>query len=205
VDWRGFDRDYRRSVVSLPSYPFQRRRHWIDSVEDPAAAASVALTNGGPTSSSHPHPREPACPGEHPLPPVFAGQHPSSPAPAAELPPQAPSRERLLAASAAERRGALRGYLQAQLARVLGLPAAGLEVREPLRDAGLDSIMVLEVRHRVEHALGVPLPVVSIAEGATIAELADGLAELLEALDVHDGADQLTERADPLATSEVAR
>ncbi len=185
VDWRGFDRDYHRSVVSLPSYPFQRRRHWIDSVEDhPGAMSAVALTNGGPTRSSHPH---------HSREPVRA-----------ELPPEPPSRERLLAASAAERRGALREYLQAQLAQVLGLPAAGLEVREPLRDAGLDSIMVLEVRHRVEYVLGVPLPVVSIAEGATIAELAEGLAELLEALDAHDGADQLTERADPLATSKVA-
>jgi acyl transferase domain-containing protein/acyl-CoA synthetase (AMP-forming)/AMP-acid ligase II len=221
VDWRGFDRDYHRAVVSLPSYPFQRRRHWIDSVEDPSVAMSaIALTNGGPTSSSYPHPREPARATEYPPLPVRATEHPSSPARAGEhpLPParagqsaspapagEPPSRERLLASSAAERRGALREYLQAQLAQVLGLPVAHLDVREPLRDAGLDSIMVLEVRHHVEHALGVPLPVVSIAEGATIAELAEGLAELLEALDPHAAALRLTERDDPVAAQEVAR
>jgi len=29
IDWRGFDRDYARRRVSLPTYPFQRERYWI--------------------------------------------------------------------------------------------------------------------------------------------------------------------------------
>jgi len=29
VDWDGFDRDYGRQKVSLPTYPFQRKRYWI--------------------------------------------------------------------------------------------------------------------------------------------------------------------------------
>ena len=29
VDWAGFDRDYVRRKVSLPTYPFQRERYWI--------------------------------------------------------------------------------------------------------------------------------------------------------------------------------
>jgi acyl transferase domain-containing protein/ubiquinone/menaquinone biosynthesis C-methylase UbiE len=32
VDWIGFDRDYSRRRVALPTYPFRRRRHWIDLV-----------------------------------------------------------------------------------------------------------------------------------------------------------------------------
>ena len=31
VDWEGFDRDYRRRKVSLPSYPFQRQRYWLQT------------------------------------------------------------------------------------------------------------------------------------------------------------------------------
>src|SRR5262249_33712101 len=31
VDFRGFERGYSRRVVSLPTYPFQRRRHWFQS------------------------------------------------------------------------------------------------------------------------------------------------------------------------------
>ena len=30
VDWQRFDRDYRRYPLVLPTYPFQRQRHWID-------------------------------------------------------------------------------------------------------------------------------------------------------------------------------
>ena len=31
VDWKGFDRDYPARKVSLPTYPFQRKRYWIDT------------------------------------------------------------------------------------------------------------------------------------------------------------------------------
>lgn len=33
VDWSGFDRDYPRQRLSLPTYPFQRQRYWLDPVE----------------------------------------------------------------------------------------------------------------------------------------------------------------------------
>jgi amino acid adenylation domain-containing protein len=31
VDWSGFDRDYQRRRVMLPTYPFQRQRYWVDA------------------------------------------------------------------------------------------------------------------------------------------------------------------------------
>ncbi|MEB3341934.1 SDR family NAD(P)-dependent oxidoreductase [Okeania sp.] len=30
VDWLGFEQDYSRKKVSLPTYPFQRRRYWVE-------------------------------------------------------------------------------------------------------------------------------------------------------------------------------
>jgi acyl transferase domain-containing protein/acyl carrier protein/predicted O-methyltransferase YrrM len=30
IDWAGFDRDYQRRRVALPTYPFQRQRYWLD-------------------------------------------------------------------------------------------------------------------------------------------------------------------------------
>jgi len=43
VDWVGFDRDYPRRRTALPTYPFRRRRHWIDAVGKPTVAASIKL------------------------------------------------------------------------------------------------------------------------------------------------------------------
>ena len=31
VDWAGFDRDYPRTKVALPTYPFQRQRYWVEN------------------------------------------------------------------------------------------------------------------------------------------------------------------------------
>ncbi|MGD1805492.1 type I polyketide synthase [Dapis sp. BLCC M126] len=33
VDWSGFDKDYIRKKVTLPTYPFQRERYWIETSE----------------------------------------------------------------------------------------------------------------------------------------------------------------------------
>jgi acyl transferase domain-containing protein/acyl carrier protein len=34
VDWRGFDRDYPRCRVALPTYPFQRQRYWVETANN---------------------------------------------------------------------------------------------------------------------------------------------------------------------------
>lgn len=41
IDWQGFDRDYPRSRVALPTYPWQRERHWRPSRPQPAAAIAA--------------------------------------------------------------------------------------------------------------------------------------------------------------------
>jgi SAM-dependent methyltransferase/acyl carrier protein len=43
IDWAGFDKPYRRHKVALPTYPFERRRHWIEAeVREVAAGATGA-------------------------------------------------------------------------------------------------------------------------------------------------------------------
>ncbi len=34
IDWEGFDRDYQRQRLQLPTYPFQRQRYWIDQTQN---------------------------------------------------------------------------------------------------------------------------------------------------------------------------
>jgi acyl transferase domain-containing protein len=46
VDWAGFDRDYARRKVVLPTYPFQRERYWIDVAADEPRAMVRAQDPG---------------------------------------------------------------------------------------------------------------------------------------------------------------
>ena len=45
VDWAGFDQPYDRRRISLPTYPFERQRYWLDA--KPGKAAPVKRTGGG--------------------------------------------------------------------------------------------------------------------------------------------------------------
>jgi myxalamid-type polyketide synthase MxaB len=46
VNWSGFDRDYRRRRLSLPTYPFQRSRHWSEPKSPAAATGSLEMRPG---------------------------------------------------------------------------------------------------------------------------------------------------------------
>ncbi|HEY0068878.1 MAG TPA: beta-ketoacyl synthase N-terminal-like domain-containing protein, partial [Chloroflexia bacterium] len=46
IDWDGFDKDYPRQRVALPTYPFQRKAHWFD-VSDRSQQPKGAHTRGG--------------------------------------------------------------------------------------------------------------------------------------------------------------
>ena len=47
VDWDGFDRDYARRKVSLPTYPFQRKRYWFQTSHDTGANHAVTKNRPG--------------------------------------------------------------------------------------------------------------------------------------------------------------
>ncbi len=47
VDWAGFDRPYPRRKVSLPTYPFQRKRYWAGSVPDASSAGLAGPARNG--------------------------------------------------------------------------------------------------------------------------------------------------------------
>ncbi len=54
VDWAGFDRDFPRSRLVLPTYPFQRQRYWPEPAEAcaPGRAAPRAVLTAWPTRCS---------------------------------------------------------------------------------------------------------------------------------------------------------
>jgi acyl transferase domain-containing protein len=56
IDWRGLHRGERRYRVPLPTYPFERRRCWIDSRPLPATDTTATLRADPSGVSAHPRP-----------------------------------------------------------------------------------------------------------------------------------------------------
>jgi acyl transferase domain-containing protein/acyl carrier protein len=77
------------------------------------------------------------------------------------------------------RRSLLESYLQAQVAQVLQLAPSRIDVYKPLRTMGLDSLMSLELRNRLEVGLGLTLSATLTWNYPTIAVLASHLAGMM--------------------------
>ncbi|MGB1015992.1 MAG: beta-ketoacyl reductase, partial [Nannocystaceae bacterium] len=78
-----------------------------------------------------------------------------------------------LAAMSGDARAALiAGTLRAQASQVLRIPEDVLDVHAPLTSLGLDSLMGLELRNRVEATLGIKVPVTLLWTYPTVAALA---------------------------------
>lgn len=81
----------------------------------------------------------------------------------------------LLLAEPEPRRLRLQSYLRDATARVLGLEAARLDLREPLTSLGMDSIMVVELKTEIERTINITVPMVDLFTG-TVDKLAEQLA-----------------------------
>lgn len=71
--------------------------------------------------------------------------------------------------------------LQAQIARILHLSASKIDVDRSVTDLGMDSLMGMELGMAVEECFEVKLPVMMLAEGATVRSLAQKIAESVRA------------------------
>jgi acyl transferase domain-containing protein/aryl carrier-like protein len=125
--------------------------------------------------------------------------HGRSPATAAAVAamPVASLADELTALPAARRRGALTAHVREQTARVLGVSAAELGLQDGLRDLGMDSLMAVELRNRLQASVGQALPATLAFDHPTIEAIAAFLASEVGVLGVEptgaeprDGADQ---------------
>jgi NAD(P)-dependent dehydrogenase (short-subunit alcohol dehydrogenase family)/acyl carrier protein len=85
----------------------------------------------------------------------------------------------VLALDPAERRQFLSVQVRDQLARVLGMSPAKLDVEQPLLNLGLDSLMAVEIGNQVQAMVGVDVPTMKLMEGLSIAGLAEFVLEHL--------------------------
>jgi acyl carrier protein len=95
-------------------------------------------------------------------------------------PADRPLLQHLAAADAKGRLSLLEQHLREQIASVLRLPTERIGIRAPLHGLGMDSLMALEFRNRLEDKLGVRLPATLVWQYPTVAALAEHLAGMLD-------------------------
>jgi aryl carrier-like protein len=79
--------------------------------------------------------------------------------------------QRLDAVQAADRQPLLESYLHELVARVLQLDQSQFSGQEPLTSLGMDSLMAIELKHRVEGSLKVDVSILELLQGITIVQL----------------------------------
>ncbi len=132
VNWQGFDAEYSRRRVRLPTYPFQEKRYWIDVGDKQARAEG-------------PRPRRTT---------------ETEPEQASEPTAEGPTiREQLHAALPGERKELMLAFVLNQVGSVLKLdPADPPSPGHRLMDLGFDSLMAVQLRNRISRALELPRP-----------------------------------------------
>jgi len=78
------------------------------------------------------------------------------------------------------RQALLENFIQEQAAQVLRLTSGRVDLHKPLRTLGMDSLMTIEFRNRLESNLGLTLSATLVWNYPTIAELVPFLAEKME-------------------------
>jgi aryl carrier-like protein len=79
---------------------------------------------------------------------------------------------RIAGAAPGARTSLLQEAVRAEVARVLRVPESKLDVSAPLIRLGLDSLMGLELKHRLKRATTVDVPVARLLDNMSIADLA---------------------------------
>ncbi|SEG91844.1 Acyl transferase domain-containing protein [Actinacidiphila yanglinensis] len=158
VDWSRVCAPSGARVVPLPTYAFQRERHWLTTGTDiPAGGAAAAVTASGAGLLADAS----LTPGQ------VAVQESDQDRPAARTPARAPAGPEMLA------------LVRSTVAVVLG--HSGGDAVDPattFKDLGLDSLSSVELRDRLSTATGIALPAGLLFGHPTPAELSDHLRML---------------------------
>jgi acyl transferase domain-containing protein len=145
------------NLVELPAYPWQRERFWIESV---GAASTLRETPQAFT-------------------PLSEGAAAVAAADREAQPVLFLAAWRGLAVS--ERGGAMTRWIREQVAAVLRAKVERIAVDQALKSHGVNSLMALELRNRIERGLAIPLSAGTAWNYPTVAALAEYLNARLTA------------------------
>ncbi|MFI2292546.1 type I polyketide synthase [Streptomyces niveus] len=170
----------------LPTYPWQRRAHWIPGTRSPAG------TGGPPQTAVAESPPGQASP--------FSATAPSSPAAVHDGPGAARAHQ----AHDDDPGARVLALLLETVAEAMEVDPGALSVDHPTRDFDVDSVVFVELKSRLENELGTAIPLTALTEGASLREIARRLALPERRLTSNDEARAALERIDELSEAEVA-
>lgn len=140
VNWSGFDQDYVRQRVNLPTYPWQRQRYWVETVLD-RNQTKLPISNDSLI-----------------VPTVTADDN-------------------------SDRCQSLRSYLLAEIAKALQIPVAKIDIQQSLSSLGMDSLMGLELKDRIQAELEIEISITQFFAAPSIDQL---ITQLLSDLNLAD-------------------
>lgn len=173
INWTSFDQGYTRQKVSLPNYPFDRQRYWIETTAEKSVARENQISIAPIPTSREEKPVSQRDNGKNED--IDRGNHQEQTA--QQLPADELDHESLLNVEPAKHQRNLEDFLQRQAARVLGMKSDRLDLKQPLDTVGLDSLMAIELKNNLESKLGIQLPISSYLQGPTISELVNQILE----------------------------
>ncbi|WP_246844226.1 type I polyketide synthase [Hydrocoleum sp. CS-953] len=195
IDWSGFDGNYQRQKVALPTYPFQRQRYWIENEKSGLSESTLTqitdtatetltkqLAETGNLSESELElvPKILELLKQQQFKPAIESEQKSTESEDLVSPSSVIDIEKLQAAPVAERKLMVVEYLQKLAIKVLQLNTSeGLDLNESVLELGFDSLSVVELRSKIEKQLAVTIPASLILQGPSIMELAEALVEQL--------------------------
>jgi acyl transferase domain-containing protein/acyl carrier protein len=122
-------------------------------------------------------------------------------------------RQTILHAPPEERQEIVQTYVREQVARVLGTSAGKIDLERPLNELGLDSLMAIELKNRLESDLALSLPTSELMQSPSLSRLETVVIEQLAtpvstpstpSLRRQETAEQLLAKVDQLSDEEVA-
>ncbi|BAZ33985.1 polyketide synthase (plasmid) [Cylindrospermum sp. NIES-4074] len=141
VNWSDFDQDYVRQRVNLPTYPWQRQRYWVETVQVDRNQTKLPISNDSLI-----------------VPTVTPDDN-------------------------SARCQSLRYYLLVEIAKALQIPVAKLDVQQSLSSLGMDSLMGLELKDRIQAELELEISITQFFVAPSIDQL---ITQILSDLDLAD-------------------
>ena len=176
VDWQGFHGENRRRRLPLPTYPFERKRFFIESRRNRPAAASVPAGAQGPEAAPVAQPTEAGAPGG------ALGLH---------------DRPKLKHAYV-EPRNDVEREIAAIWRHLLGIREVG--AHDSFFELGGNSLIAPQLVFALRERLGADLPLAALFDVPTVAEM----AEAVELIRTGGSAEAVTARRQVDLRAEVA-